>query len=154
MPTIQEIIAEKQRSAIPLRLVNGAKILGDLWRLSGRCVSEWSGICPCPEPKEFCKAKLKWLGLVRDLHGGKYPYELSGNEGLLTLECMDAKMFEATGLTILLALPGARAPLRIGRRGTCGQTILDLVAIPDGPDRTDAIEAVVKIQEVAGAGSK
>jgi hypothetical protein len=154
MPTTEEIISEKQRAIIPSRLLNGAKILGSLWQAGVRCRSEWSGVCPCEKPVEFCIAKKKWLGLVLELYGGKYPHELTGAEGLLVLECMDSKMFEATGLTILLALPKTRAPLRIGRRGTCGQTILDLVSIPDGPDRNDAVEAVILIQEVQGAGQK
>jgi hypothetical protein len=154
MPTIEEIIAEKQRATIPSRLLNGARILGSLWQAGVRCRSEWSGVCPCEKPVEFCVAKKKWLGLVLELYEGKYPYELTGMEGLLVLECMDSKMFEATGLTILLAPPGVRAPLRVGRRGTCGQTILDLVAIPEGKDRDDAIEAVILIQEVQGAGQK
>jgi hypothetical protein len=148
MTTIQETIAQKQKAMIPMRLLKGSEVLGRLWRSQVRCRSEWAGLCPCAAPGDFCTAKLKWLGLVRELHGGKYPYDLSGLEGLLVLECMDAKMFEATGLTILLALPGVRAPLRIGRSGTCGRTIIDLVAIPDGPDRADAIEAVIRIQEV------
>jgi hypothetical protein len=150
MTTIQETIAAKQRSMIPSRLLRGAAVLGELWRAGTKCRSEWSGICPCSTPNNFCIAKKRWLGLLLEASGGKYPYDLSGNEGFLVLECMDAKMFEATGLTIVLALPGVRAPLRIGRHGTCGQTIMDLVAIPDGPERKEAIEAVVMIQEVMG----
>lgn len=152
--TIQETIAAKQRLMTPQRLARGAEVLGRLWREGVRCLGQWSKVCPCPEKNDFCTSKIKWLDLLLEFGGGKLPYDLSGTEGFLVLECMDARMFEASGLTILLALPGCRAPLRIGRKGTCGQTILDLVAIPDGPDRVDAIEAVVKIQEVAGAGSQ
>lgn len=148
MGDVESRVKEVQRSMIPGRLRRGAEVLGRLWRSGIRCLSEWSGVCPCATPTDFCVAKKKWLGLVRELHDGQYPYDLSGCEELLVLECMDARQFEATGLTILLALPGVRAPLRIGHSGTCGRTIIDLVAIPDGPERTAAIESVVLIQEV------
>ena len=148
MNSIQEAIAAKQRMMIPGRLVKGAEVLGRLWREKVRCISEWSGVCPCAEPNDFCTTKKKWLGLVLEYHGGKYPYDLVGHEGLLVLECMDAKMFEASGLTILLELPPKRALLRVGRKGTCGQTILDLAAIPAGEERDAAIESVVRIQQV------
>ncbi len=148
MSTIQETIAAKQRAMIPPRLARGAEVLGRLWRENVRCISAWAGICPCQNPNDFCKSKLKWLGLVRELHGGKLPYGLSGTEGFLVLECMDQKMFDASGLTILKAVPGARVPIRVGRNGTCLQTILDLAALEGTPDYAPAVEAVVRIQEV------
>lgn len=146
--SIQEEIALKQKAMIPTRLVRGAEILGRLWREGVRCISAWSGICACQNPGNFCIAKKRWLDLVREFHGGKYPHELAGHEGLLVLECMDAKMFEASGLTIVLEVPPKRAVLRIGKKGTTGQTVLDLVAIPAGEERDAAIEAVVRIQQV------
>ncbi len=148
MSTIQETIAEKQRAMIPGRLVKGAEILGKLWRDGVRCRSEWTGICPCSDPNQFCLSKKKWLGLVLELHGGKYPNDLSGNEGFLVLECMDDKMFEVSGLTILKEVPGARSPIRVGRNGTCLQTILDLQALEGTAEYAGAVEAVVRIQEV------
>ncbi len=148
MSTVQETIAAKQKLMIPQRLVKGAEVLGQLWREGVRCGGEWGNICVCQTPNDFCTAKKRFLALVRELHDGKYPYDLSGNEGILVLECMDAKMFEASGLTIVLEVPPKRAILRIGRKGTCGQTIVDLVSIPAGEDRDRAIEAVVKIQQV------
>jgi hypothetical protein len=148
MTTIQETIIAKQKAMIPSRLIHGAEILGRLYREQVRCLGEWSAVCPCPVPNDFCLSKKKWLGLVRELHDGKYPHDLAGHEGLLILECMDSRMFEASGLTIVLEIPPKRALLRIGRKGTCGQTILDLVAIPAGEERDAAVEAVVRIQQV------
>ena len=95
------------------RLIKGAGILGDLWRQGNRCGAAWSGICVCITVKTFCLAKKKWLGLLRELHGGGYPSDLSGNEGFLVLECMDEAMLEAAGLKILKVLPPARALRRI-----------------------------------------
>jgi hypothetical protein len=148
MTTIEETIAARQKAMIPQRLVKGAEILGRLWREEIRCRSEWSVVCPCEVKNDFCKAKKRWLELVLEFNGGTYPHGLSGNEGLLVLECMSNEMFTASGLTIVLSMPPNRALMRIGRKGTCWQTILDLVAIPEGQERDAAIEAVVKIQQV------
>lgn len=148
MTTIQDKIRAKEKAMIPQRLVRGAEVLGELWRGGIRCGGEWGPLCVCQNPNDFCTAKKRFLGLVREYHDGKYPFELVGHEGLLVLECMDSKMFEASGLTIVLEVPPKRALMRIGRKGTCGQTILDLVAIPAGEDRDKAIEAVVRIQQV------
>lgn len=95
------------------RLIKGAGILGDLWRQGNRCGAAWSGICVCITVKTFCLAKKKWLGLLRELHGGSYPNDLSGNEGFLVLECMDEAMLGAADLKILKVLPPGRALLRI-----------------------------------------
>jgi len=148
MATIQETIAAKQRAMIPQRLVRGAEVLGRLWKDGVRCRSEWSGVCPCEPPNDFCLSKKKWLGLVREFNGGKYPSDLSGTEGFLVLDCMTMEMLTASGLTILKVVPGARVPIRVGRKGTCLQTILDLAALEGTADYDAAVEAVVRIQEV------
>lgn len=149
MSSIHEIIAAKKKAVLPSRLLAGAKILGDLWRSGVKCQSGWSGICPCDEKTDFCDAKARWIGLLVELHGG-LPYELSGNEGYLVLEAMTVKMFEATGLTIRIARPGDRVPLRIGPKGTDFQTVIDLAAIDDDAEQAVAHDAVVKLQEVFG----
>lgn len=148
MSTIQDKIRAKEKAMIPQRLVRGAEVLGELWRGGIRCGGEWGPICVCQNPNDFCTAKKRFLGLVKEFNDGKYPHDLSGNEGLLVLECMDAKMFEASGLTVVLEVPPNRAIMRVGRKGTCWQTILDIVSIPAGEARDAAIEAVVKIQQV------
>lgn len=148
MTTIQETIAAKQKAMIPTRLVRGAEVLGRLWRDGVRCRSEWSGVCPCAEPNDFCLSKKKWLGLVREFNGGVYPCGLSGTEGFLVLECMTEEALMASGITILKSVPGARVPIRVGRNGTCLQTILDLAALEGTPEYDGAVEAVVRIQEV------
>jgi hypothetical protein len=158
MSSIQATIAAKQRAMLPQRLTNGAAVLGRLWRENIRCLGSWSGLCPCPAPTDFCGAKAKWLGLIRELCGGP-PYEtpwnspevLSGTEGYLVLELMSRKMIEATGLTIRIARPGDRVPLRIGPKGTDFQTVIDLAAIDDDAVQAVALDAVVKLQEVFGA---
>ncbi len=148
--SILDRIEAAKKSAIPQRLIQGAAVLGKLWREQIRCISEWSGPCPCPAPNDFCEAKKKWLGLVRELHDGKYPAGLSGTEGFLVLECMTEEMLTASGLTILKEVPGARSLIRVGRNGTCLQTILDLQEILEKEPESyaDAVESVVRIQEI------
>ena len=155
--TIQETIAARKRAMTVPRLIKGAEVLGRLWRDGTRCRSEWSGICPCEAPNDFCVVKKKWLGLVRELCGEQpyatpwnAPHVLSGNEGFLVLELMSRKMFEATGLTIKTARPGDRVPIRIGPKGTDFQTVIDLATIDDDAELAVAHDAVVKLQEVFG----
>jgi len=65
---ILDRIERAKLEAIPGRLLNGAEILGKLWK-SGpehRCASSWSASCACPVRKSFCIGKLKWLGLLTD----------------------------------------------------------------------------------------
>jgi hypothetical protein len=156
--SIQETIAARKRAMIVPRLIKGSEVLGRLWREGTRCRSEWSGICPCEAPSDFCIAKQKWLGLVRDLCGGppyalpwNAPHVLSGSEGYLVFELMSRKMIEATGLTIRIARPGDRVPLRIGPKGTDFQTVIDLAEIDDDAVQAVAVDAVIKLQEVFGA---
>ncbi len=146
--SVHDTIAAKQRAMIPTRLVRGAEILGRLWREGIRCRSEWSGICPCEPQNDFCRAKRRWLDLVMELHDGKYPNDVSANEGFLVLECMDQASLDASGLTILKALPGSRVPIRVGRNGTCLQTILDLQSLQGTPDYEIGLECVIRIQEI------
>lgn len=82
------------------------------------------------------------------MFGGKYPYGLSGCEGFLVLECMTDAAFEASGLTILKSVPGAAVPIRIGRNGTCFQTIYDLAELEGQEGYQGAVDAVVRIQQV------
>lgn len=155
---ILDRIEAVKRSAIPDRLIKGAEVLGRLWRKGVRCVSLWSGICPCSQKNDFCTAKTKWLGIVREFYGGppyalpwNFPYVLSGTEGYFLLEAMSRKMFEATGLTIRIARPEDGVPIRIGPRGTNFQTIIDLAALQDDDAvLAVAVDAVIKLQKSEG----
>lgn len=141
-------IKDIQKAALPARLLNGARVLGELWRNGTRCLGEWSGICPCRAPNDFCEAKKRWLSILREFHGTPLPYGLVGTEGFLVLEAMTVKMFEATGLTIRVEVPPARVPMRFGPKGTTFQTLIDLAAIDDDVERIIAVDAVIRLQEV------
>lgn len=147
---IKETIAAKQKAMLPSRLVKGAGVLGRLWREGVRCLGQWGNLCPCNAPTDFCLSKRKWLDLLKEFHGG-LPYELSGNETYLVMEAMTVKMFQATGLTISVARPGDRVPIRIGPKGTDFDTLIGLADIDDDAVQAVAVDAVVKLQEVFGA---
>lgn len=129
------------------RLVKGAGILGSLWREGNRCGAGWSGICACVTVKTFCLGKKKWLGLLKELHGGTYPNDLSGAEGFLVLECMDEAMFKATGLKILKALPPARALLRIPRSENYFNEVLKAAETYSGT-QDEMVGPIVRVQEL------
>lgn len=142
-------VAEEQKAILHARLVKGAGILGTLWRDGIRCISAWSVICPCFVRNHFCTSKLKWLGLLKELHGGRYPHDLAGHEGFLILECMDADMFKASGLQVLKTALGARATIRIHRNESFFQTALDLAAVEVRD--ADVPGCVVRVQEIIGS---
>jgi len=144
------VITEEQKAVLQGRLVKGAGILGTLWRDGIRCISAWSGICPCYVRNHFCTSKLKWLGLLKELHDGWYPYDLAGYEGFLILECMDAAMFEASGLKILKTAPGARATIRLYQKENHFQAILDAAQVEVRDAEVPG--AVVRIQEIMWSG--
>jgi hypothetical protein len=145
--SIQDIIAAKQRSMLPFRLIKGAAVLGRLWRENLRCLEGWAGGCLCPAPTNFCIVKNRWLALLKELHGG-LPYGLDGSESYLILEAMTQRMFEATGLTMQVEVPGAKVPIRVGASGTTLKTISDLSELDGTADYGFALRSVLKIQEV------
>lgn len=145
----QIVITNEQQTVLHARLVKGSGILGTLWRDGIRCISAWSGVCPCHVRNNFCISKIKWLGLLKELHDGWYPYDLVGHEGFLILECMDAVMFQASGLKLLKAAPGARALIRIHRNETNFQAVLDIAEMEVRDDEVPG--AVVRIQEIIGS---
>jgi hypothetical protein len=82
MNTIDRV-EEIRLQAIPARLKDGAYIMGRLWRGYSaqlmapmnekqvedppkRCATGWSAICRCADPTPFCKAKIKWVGLLKE----------------------------------------------------------------------------------------
>lgn len=86
---------------LPQRLLNGARVLGKLWKAGERCANDWAGLCTdaADSRKRFCRAKLQWLTLAvgdpeRDLSGVEEEY------GLILV--MKASEFDATGLTMKL----------------------------------------------------
>lgn len=149
MTTLQEIIAAKRRAMIPSRLLRGAEILGDLWRSGVRCKSGWASGCSCKEvggETDFCVAKQRWVALYIEHAGFEVSGWLAFNEPFGVIEAMSVRQFDATGLTVLVEVLGTKTPIRVGPRGTCWQTIVDLGAIDATKDYGSALTSVLKIQ--------
>jgi hypothetical protein len=149
----QDRIAEHKRNVIPTRLEKGAEVLGRLWKDQIRCGGAWGQACPCGSAQtDFCTTKAKWLALLLEYYGGKLPYDLTGDEehliGILLLwEGLTGSMLDASGMTALVDL-GGRKPVKFGRQWTKLDTLIGLQDMPLGPDRDQALEAVIKMQEV------
>jgi len=138
-------IAELQKNALKPRLENGASKLGHFWRSGSRCASGWRSTCACPEPRDFCLVKLKWVALLREWHGGD-PYGLAGDEEFYVIEAMTLTMVQASGLTVLVDVPGAPRPLKLGGRPDAW-AILPQLAEMDEDNRPGFLHAVTLTQE-------
>lgn len=112
---------------VEIRLLNGAKILGQLWRAGGRCEEGWA--CGCVrKTSKLCLAKGQWFALA--VVAGRTAPEQDGPYGLI--EMMTVSEFDATGLTIAAELAGI-GTYKIGPRGVVRMTdILELVKDPAG----------------------
>jgi hypothetical protein len=123
---------------IPLavRLLNGAKTLGILWRSGQRCGSGWSNECSCNPRTRFCNAKFQWTELARqdgrDLESGQY----------MIPEAMAMSELEAANIVMAVDLPGL-GQAKIGQGGEIPvKDFLNLAKDPTG------IESVFKILKV------
>jgi hypothetical protein len=107
------------------RLLDGARILGNLWRRGKRCKEGWdlspadgltaAGVavmpCECSPRTEFCRARIEWVALAIRADRAI----VMGPGGLAVT--MSAAQWDLTGLT--MAVESERAGLlRIGPKGT------------------------------------
>lgn len=141
-------VAEIKRAALPRRLATGAGYLGGFWRDGIRCLGGWRMRCPCEKKNDFCQTKARWIELLLELHG-EWPYGVDPSSPFAVIEAMTLSQFDATGLTMLVEIPPARKPIRIGPRGTSWDTVRDLMSYTFPSEHlAEALEAVVKIQSV------
>lgn len=156
-------VRETQQRALSRRIGMGSAYLGTAWRNGHRCGGGWTGHCGCDAPTPFCQGKLRWVGLLLELHDGQWPYGLTGDEPFAIIEAMTVDQFEASGLTALVEAPGASRPLRIPPGGTlleyAGKNekkywlrsswwmIVDLALTNPGKERKEVLGVVEKLQE-------
>lgn len=95
-----------------IRLVNGAKMLGDLWRDGLRCRGGWRAKCDCEKSTKFCRAKLQWASMASAERG---PGIFSGTPFEI-IEAMTGEEFRASDLTIELEVPEFDR-VKVGPRG-------------------------------------
>jgi hypothetical protein len=145
MSEILDRIEELRRGGIKDRLARGAGILADLWRQGIRCGNGWKKDCVCPAKNEFCAAKNKWVGLLVDHHAA-VPYGLTGAEDFFVIEAMTPTMIKASGLVVLVEVPGARKPLKLGGDVQTWDIFPELEVMD--PDNVPGfLETVVRLQE-------
>jgi len=72
---------------------------------------------------------------------------IQAGEGVKLWEGLTGRILDTSDMTALVDL-GARKPIKFGGKWTKLETLVQLQSIPLGPDRDQALEAVIKIQEV------
>jgi hypothetical protein len=95
------------------RLLNGARLFGNLFRRGQMTACGWFLGCQCPQLMgEWCRAKLLWIRLAleegRSLEAGEF--------GLV--ESFTASEFEASGVTLAVDVPGVGIVKVGGAKGT------------------------------------
>jgi len=135
-----------KKAALPQRLSAGAIHLANFWRAGTRCKSGWRSTCACGlDQNSFCRVKLKWIGILTELHGG-FPYDLTGNEEYFVIEAMTLSTVKASGLTILVDVPGASRPVKLGGDRENWNLLPELAAM-DEDSRPMFLETVLLMQE-------
>lgn len=113
-----------QKKSLSERLIEGAGILGRLWKRNRRCASRgWSipqddyleepfaiNSCECSVQNEFCKGRLLWITLAAD----NRQEIVTGDHGLAFT--MTSQQWDATGLTITLPIEGGQ--VTVGPKGS------------------------------------
>lgn len=123
---------------VKARLLNGARLLGKLWAQAGpKCAWGWEPCPHSPRPR-FCEAKIQWIRLAQS--AGK---ELHTDRTLI--ESMSIEEFDASGLTIVVTIPGLQAIVCSRGAGGAGCETIDT------PDRNVRVGAkgVTSMKEFA-----
>jgi hypothetical protein len=118
------------------RLMKGARIIGELWRLKERCPKGFAPEeCACEKKTRFCKAKAQWLGLAfadaRESVEGEYDLALM----------MKGLEWDATGLTLKWDLEGVGL-IHVGSKGNL--KMADLLALMENPESARSVLGLMK----------
>ena len=125
------------------RLLDGAAMLGRLWKRGQRCVRAWNieppgdapeNPCGCTPETEFCKARRLWLSLAVE-NGQKIT---AGDFGLA--HTMKPEQLDATQLTFTFPVDGV--PVKVGQKGMMSAVHFDQI-MRDG-DSARSILALLK----------
>lgn len=139
-------IEAAKRGALPGRLNAGAEILGRLWREGTRCEKGWSALCHCSKPTDFCMAKARWCGILRELHGD-WPNGIRPGDPFAIFEAMSLEQVDLAEITAQITGPEGKPPIRFGKNGTTLWTLVDL-AIEEIGQNYQAWDDVLKVQGV------
>lgn len=124
------------------RLVNGSRLLGQLWRDGIRCQDGWRAKCDCENPTRFCRAKVQWASMVATVLERRGGDDVFSGTDFEIVEAMTGQELVSSGLTLNLEVPGF-GRLKVGPKGDVGY---DVVAAASQTDimGLKAILAVIK----------
>jgi hypothetical protein len=146
MMTSMDRVEELRKAALPKRLAVGASHLGKFWKEGIRCKSGWREACSCgAEQTVFCRLKFKWIVMLKEYRNG-YPDSLTGEEEYFLIEAMTPSMIEASGLTVLVEVPGALGPIKLGGPAASWNLFWELASM-DEDRRPGFLTATFLIQE-------
>ncbi len=132
-------MSPKEEVPCSKRLVNGAALLGRLWKRGNRCKEGWntgeSFQCTCSPKTDFCKTRSQWLLMAAE-SGQEI---VIGENGLA--RSMQDDQWDATGLTITLRREDGQE-VRIGPKGS--MSMKHYMEIEKDPASAVAIYALVK----------
>jgi hypothetical protein len=94
------------------RLIKGAGVLGRLFRQGKFCQNGWGQACTCPQPTEFCLAKLKWISLAL----GDPGRDVLVSSPFYVLELMKCSEADALGLEVTVNFEGIGV-ISVGKGG-------------------------------------
>jgi hypothetical protein len=118
------------------RLMKGARIIGELWRLKERCPKGFAAEeCVCEKKTRFCKAKSQWLDLA--LIDAREPIEGEYDLALM----MKGLEWDATGLTLKWDLEGVGL-INVGTKGNL--KMADLIALMENPESARSVLGLMK----------
>jgi hypothetical protein len=129
----------KKTQPIRQRLINGAKILGDLWRETAEhCDDLWAMKCSCDTPSMFCKGKLHWVKLAKEqLSSGGVRQLPKQDHSYALFEMMTAEEVAATRVTVNISIPG-HGVVKVGPDG------VDPSILKVSPDLLEATKLVLE----------
>lgn len=124
------------------RLVNGAKLMGQLFRSGQRCGAGWKFGCPdaAASKTKLCRAKGQWEALAVQA-GRKISDDQAPPSDFEFVEAMTVKEFVASGLTMKVDL-GDGSPVRIGAAGEI--PIADFITMAIDPTGMNGVLKILR----------
>jgi hypothetical protein len=137
------VTANREEIPSSKRLVNGAAMLGRLWKRQNRCKRGWDVTeadvllegCGCEPRTDFCKVRGQWIRMA----GENGQDIVIGENGLA--RSMNDDQWDATGLTITLRREDGQE-VKVGPKGS--MSMRHYMEIESDPASAAAIFALVK----------
>jgi len=135
---VETVISDETQTAE--RLVNGAKLIGQLYRSGQRCGAGWKFGCPdaAQAKTKLCRAKGQWEALAAQA-GQKIPDDQAPPSDFEFIGELSIKQLVASGFTMTVDL-GDGQPIKVGPAGVI--PVADFVGMARDPQ---GMEGVLKV---------